>query len=98
MRNALAPTIVSASIAYVLHPVSSVAILVKPKRRLDINVEDKSHLVYDTKYNTARTATVTARTATVTARTATVTARTATVTARTATVTARTATVTARIA
>jgi len=80
MRNALAPTIVSASIAYVLHPVSSVAILVKPKRRLDINVEDKSHLVYDT--NTARTATVTARTATVTARTATVTARTATVTAR----------------
>ena len=89
MRNALAPTIVSASIAYVLHPVSSVAILVKPKRRLDINVEDKSHLVYDTKYNTARTATVTASTATVTARTATVTARTATVTARTATVTAR---------
>ena len=35
-------------------------ILVKPKRRLDINVEDKSHLVYDTKYNTARTATRTA--------------------------------------
>jgi len=32
------------------------AILVKPKRRLDINVEDKSHPVYDTKYNTARAA------------------------------------------
>ena len=32
------------------------AILVKPKRRLDINVEDKSPPVYDTKYNTARAA------------------------------------------
>ena len=50
------------------------AILVKPKGRLDINVKDKSHLVYDTKYSSktaaARTAartdarTTTTRTAT----------------------------------
>ena len=49
------------------------AISVKPKRRLDINVEDKSHLEYDTEYTSktaaARTAARTdARTA---ARTAT---------------------------
>jgi hypothetical protein len=48
------------------------AILVKPKGRLDINVEDKSHLVYDTKYSSktaaARTAARTdARTTTRTA-------------------------------
>ena len=71
MRNALAPTIVSASIAYVLHPVSSVAILVKPKRRLDINVEDKSHLVYDTKYSSKTYTTYTTYTATTTTTAAT---------------------------
>ena len=48
------------------------AILVKPKERIDINVEDKSHLVYDTKYSSktaaARTAARTdARTTTRTA-------------------------------
>jgi hypothetical protein len=42
------------------------AILVKPpKRTLDINVEDKSHLVYDTKYSskTKYTSTLTTTTA-----------------------------------
>jgi len=36
------------------------AILVKPKGRLDINVEDKSHLVYDTKYSSKTAAARTA--------------------------------------
>ena len=36
------------------------AILVKPKGRLDINAEDKSHLVYDTKYSSKTAAARTA--------------------------------------
>jgi hypothetical protein len=64
------------------------AILVKPKRRLDINAKGKAHLGYDTKYNTATPA---ARTATPAARTATPAARTATPAARTATPAARVA-------
>ena len=35
------------------------AILFKPKGRLDINAEDKSHLVYDTKYSSKTTYTAT---------------------------------------
>jgi hypothetical protein len=67
------------------------AILVKPKRRLDINAKNKAHLVYDTKYNAARSATPAARTATPAARTATPAARTATPAARTARTAARVA-------
>src|SRR5437867_10088189 len=38
---------------------AAAAILVKPKRRLDINAEDKSQLGYDTKYTSKATRTAT---------------------------------------
>ena len=67
------------------------AILVKPKRRLDINVEDKSHPVYDTKYNTARAAAARAAAARAAAARAAAARTAAARTAATRTAAARTA-------